>query len=362
MTIKSKLAILPYFVIGSIIYFQFSLQQMYDKKLAKKLDEFQPQKISISDENFSQLKNIEESFAKDEPEATDPEEDEELSFEKELTEDESDYDEEKRINRDGSNTPVATRFRDRRHLLETGCSSMTPLDLVLSWKPKPWFLVSEKPAIIGCAPPRTASKEWVHMFRELDHLPKPKDDTEERKEVVDFVENIPASEGDQLLVSTAATRFIVVRHPFARIFAIWNSLFRENNPDGDEIFKNYQIARYVRTKPPPGYKISFAELCQFVSEDAQAKADPLFKPLTALCDPCANPFDFVAKFETLSEDANWLLIRANSDLKFPIVLEDHQSWTSAWKQLKEKNHHVAQKLQQLYYWDFRLFGYSYTDL
>ena len=51
---------------------------------------------------------------------------------------------------------------------------MTPLDLVLSWKPKPWFLVSEKPAIIGCAPPRTASKEWVHMFRELDHLPKPK--------------------------------------------------------------------------------------------------------------------------------------------------------------------------------------------
>ena len=182
---------------------------------------------------------------------------------------------------------------------------MTPLDLVLSWKPKPWFLVSEKPAIIGCAPPRTASKEWVHMFRELDHLPKPKgfvsrfikisflapifsrfilkpkkDETEERKEVVDFVEHIPASEGDQLLVSTAATRFIVVRHPFARIFAIWNSLFRENHPDGDEIFKNYQIARYVRTKPPPGYKISFAELCQFVSEDAQAKADPLFKPLT----------------------------------------------------------------------------------
>lgn len=117
------------------------------------------------------------------------------------------------------------------------------------------------------------------IFREFILKPK-KDETEERKEVVDFVEHIPASEGDQLLVSTAATRFIVVRHPFARIFAIWNSLFRENHPDGDEIFKNYQIARYVRTKPPPGYKISFAELCQFVSEDAQAKADPLFKPLT----------------------------------------------------------------------------------
>ena len=113
-------------------------------------------------------------------------------------------------------------------------------------------------------------------------MKRKKDETEERKEVVDFVEHIPASEGDQLLVSSAATRFIVVRHPFARIFAIWNSLFRENHPDGELIFKNYQIARYVRTKPPPGYKISFVELCQFVSEDAQAKADPLFKPLTGL--------------------------------------------------------------------------------
>ena len=42
---------------------------------------------------------------------------------------------------------------------------------------------------------------------------------------------------------------------------------------------------------------------------------------SALCDPCANPFDFVAKFETLTEDANWLLERANSKLKFPAVKE-----------------------------------------
>ena len=37
------------------IHNKFSLQQMYDKKLAKKLDEFEPQKISISDSDFSPL-------------------------------------------------------------------------------------------------------------------------------------------------------------------------------------------------------------------------------------------------------------------------------------------------------------------
>ena len=55
---------------------------------------------------------------------------------------------------------------------------------------------------------------------------------EEVEEVREFVEHIPAAEGDQLLVSTAATRFIVVRHPFARIFAIWNSIFKRDSADG----------------------------------------------------------------------------------------------------------------------------------
>ena len=33
-------------------------------------------------------------------------------------------------------------------------------------------------------------------------------------------------------------------------------------------------------KPPVGYIISFKEFCLFISEDATARADPLFKPLT----------------------------------------------------------------------------------
>jgi len=82
--------------------------------------------------------------------------------------------------------------------------------------------------------------------------------------------------------------------------------------------------------------------------------------ISALCDPCANPFDFVAKFETLSEDANWLLERADSELKFPIVTEDHDGWRAEWATLEEADRRVAQKMQQLYYWDFRLFGYSKT--
>jgi hypothetical protein len=53
-----------------------------------------------------------------------------VSFEKEeLSDQEYSMEEEKRIFWDGSNSPIASRFRERRHLMETGCSSMTPLDL-----------------------------------------------------------------------------------------------------------------------------------------------------------------------------------------------------------------------------------------
>lgn len=369
MSIKGKLGRFLAIIVLWVLLFQLQeLRKSYDKKLEIKLSEkFNTTKI------VNQLrKNESEPLFEPEPEpeptipasttmsTTSTTTEEELSFEKEeLSDQEYSMEEEKRIFWDGSNSPIASRFRERRHLMETGCSSMTPLDLVLSWRPKPWFLVAENPGIIGCAPPRTASHEWIHMFRQLDKLPEA-NSTEEQKEVEEFVDHIPHQEGDSLLVSSAVTRFIVVRHPFGRLHAIWFSIFRNDNQEGKELFEKYSMSRYVRSDPDEGYFINFYDLCQFVSEDSQARTNPLFKPLTALCDPCSNPFDFVAKFETLTEDANWLLQRADSVLVFPSITENYDIWKNDWKKLEKKNSQVAQKLHQLYYWDFRLFGYDGT--
>ena len=96
----------------------------------------------------------------------------------------------------------------------------------------------------------------------------------------EFVGHIPLQEGDELLVSTAATRFLVVRQPFARLYAIWYSIFKSDNVEGVALFEKYSISRYVRSEPVSGYLINFYDLCLFVSEDAQARTNPLFKPLT----------------------------------------------------------------------------------
>ena len=247
MSIRSKLSIIPYFVVLSVVYFQFSLQQAYDRKLSRKLETFNTTQLQalVDDKVDRQRVDVVELAA-----AIEQPEDNELSFEKEesIPYEDDVVREADRISRDGSDSPIAVRFRERRHLLETGCSSMTPLDLVLAWRPKPWFLVSEKPGIVGCAPPRTASKEWIHMFRELDHLPATENTEEEREEVQEFVEHIPANEGDHLLVSTAATRFLVVRHPFARIYSVWKSFFKSGTKEGEELLEKYSIRRYIRTQ------------------------------------------------------------------------------------------------------------------
>lgn len=80
----------------------------------------------------------------------------------------------------------------------------------------------------------------------------------------------------------------------------------------------------------------------------------------------------MAKFETLTQDANWLLERAASNLTFPEHQEDTgtldsccdefqeilELWRAAWVEVLSSKKQVAQKLHQLYYWDFRLFGYK----
>lgn len=96
------------------------------------------------------------------------------------------------------------------------------------------------------------------------------------------MDHIPLSEGDSLLVSTAATRFLVVRHPFARLYAIWYSIFKKDNLEGQNLFEKYSISRYVRSEPVVGYLINFHDLCLFVSEDSQARTTPLFQPLTGI--------------------------------------------------------------------------------
>lgn len=287
-------------------------------------------------------------------------EDDSLSFEKEDPLNDpvvKHLQEERRALFDTSSSPIAARFRERRHLLETGCSSMTPLDLVLNWHPKPWYLVSESPPMIGCAPPRTGSHEWIHMFRQLDHLPDVQNATQEEQEVIDFAEKLPVGRGDGLLVSTAATRFLVVRHPFARLHAVWKALFSTVTDEGEKMFNKYSIGRYEHSQEDE-ILINFPDFCEFVADDSQARSEPLLRPLTGVCDPCSNPFDFVAKFETLTQDANWLLERAASNLTFPEHQEDTELWQEAWVEVLSSKKQVAQKLHQLYYWDFRLFGYK----
>ncbi|CAG5097402.1 Oidioi.mRNA.OKI2018_I69.XSR.g15061.t1.cds [Oikopleura dioica] len=170
----------------------------------------------------------------------------------------------------------------------------------------------------------------------------------EEQEVIDFAEKLPVRRGDGLLVSTAATRFLVVRHPFARLHAVWKALFSTVTDDGEKMFHKYSIGRYVHSQEDDEL-ITFPDFCEFVADDSQARS---------VCDPCSNPFDFVAKFETLTDDANWLLERAGSNLTFPHHQEDTEQWRSAWQKVVSNKKQASQKLHQLYYWDFRLFGYN----
>ena len=61
---------------------------------------------------------------------------------------------------------------------------------------------------------------------------------------------------------------------------MWDKFFSKFKAEGKALFDRYSMTRYVRTESVAGYLINFSDLCMFVSEDSQARQNPLFKPLT----------------------------------------------------------------------------------
>ena len=72
-----------------------------------------------------------------------------------------------------------------------------------------------------------------------------------------------------------------MRHPFARLHAVWKALFSTVTDDGEKMFNKYSIGRYVHSQEDDEL-ITFPDFCEFVADDSQARSEPLLRPLKGL--------------------------------------------------------------------------------
>ena len=105
-----------------------------------------------------------------------------------------------------------------------------------------------------------------------------------------------------------------VRDPIERLVSAYrNKIEHPNteNPTEQTIWDGIrttilQMYRAPTTELNPPYP-TFSEFIQFLSDSDLADMNEHYKPMTALCQPCAVQYDYVGNFATLRRDANRVL-------------------------------------------------------
>ncbi|XP_032654930.1 carbohydrate sulfotransferase 9 [Chelonoidis abingdonii] len=166
------------------------------------------------------------------------------------------------------------------------------------------------------------------------------------------------------------TKTIFVRDPMERLVSAFRDKFEHPNSYyhpvfGKAIIKKYRLnAREEALKTGSGVK--FKEFVQYLLDSQRPVGmDIHWEQISKLCYPCLINYDFIGKFETLEEDANYFLqlIGAPAELKFPNFKDRHSSdertnMEVVRQYLKLLSDTERQLTYDFYYLDYLMFNYT----
>ncbi|XP_049684348.1 carbohydrate sulfotransferase 9 isoform X2 [Accipiter gentilis] len=166
------------------------------------------------------------------------------------------------------------------------------------------------------------------------------------------------------------TKAIFVRDPMERLVSAFRDKFEHANSYYHPVFGKAIIKKYRHNANEEALKtgsgVKFKEFIQYLLDSHRPVGmDIHWEQVSKLCYPCLINYDFIGKFETLEEDANYFLqlVGAPAELKFPKFKDRHSSdeRTSAEvvrQYLKELSKEERQLTYDFYYLDYLMFNYT----
>ncbi|KAA0724387.1 Carbohydrate sulfotransferase 8 [Triplophysa tibetana] len=172
------------------------------------------------------------------------------------------------------------------------------------------------------------------------------------------------------------TKVIFPREPFERLVSAFRDKFENPESYYHTVFGKAIISRYRRNVTllalRTGSGVTFKEFIQYLLDvHRPVGMDIHWMPVAQLCSPCQLDYDFIGKFETMDEEANFLLrsFGAPSNLTFPSFKDrnPHAERTSSEimrRYFAQLNVRERQRVYDFYYMDYLLFNYSkpFNDL
>ncbi|XP_035257332.1 carbohydrate sulfotransferase 11 isoform X1 [Anguilla anguilla] len=164
-------------------------------------------------------------------------------------------------------------------------------------------------------------------------------------------------------------KFLFVREPFERLVSAYRNKFTlKYNTPFHRRFGTLIVRRYrpnaTQEALRSGADVRFAEFARYLADPATRRDGPLnehWAPVHSLCHPCHLRYDLVGKYETLEDDANYLLRLAGvaPRLRFPSFAKSTRTTD---QMAAAFFHNVSAQQQallyQLYRLDFLMFNYS----
>ncbi|XP_035387831.1 carbohydrate sulfotransferase 8 isoform X1 [Electrophorus electricus] len=166
------------------------------------------------------------------------------------------------------------------------------------------------------------------------------------------------------------TKVLFSREPFERLVSAFRDKFENPNSYYHSVFGKRIISRY-RKNPSrqalrTGAGVTFKEFIQYLLDVHRPVGMDIHWQLAAqLCSPCLIHYDFIGKFETMEEDANFLLrhIGAPTNLTLPSFKDRNPKAARTSSQITHKyfmqlSLKERQRTYDFYFMDYLLFNYS----
>lgn len=254
---------------------------------------------------------------------------------------------------------MASRQQERKRQVSAYCK--TAKKSTLQRRSLDHFIVDNKHRIVYCYIPKVASTTWKKTMAHLVGL-KSKSVHELRFKLLSSYSKAKARS-----ILQSYYKFLFVREPFERLLSAYRDKFtRKTN-----VWKKYakKVKRSVglrlgangSTIADNNGEITFQEFVTYLI-DVSSKGGRLnehWRHYESLCHPCNINFDFIGHYETLEDDAPFVLHETGVDqfVSFPPV-----HFTSTKDDLQRYYSKVPRediiRLQGIYRRDFEIFGYK----
>ncbi|XP_059191841.1 carbohydrate sulfotransferase 8-like [Centropristis striata] len=261
----------------------------------------------------------------------------------------------------------------RRRLLAEVCSKYQPGvgEQLVSQRQVSRVYVEDRSHLLYCEVPKVGCSNWKRVLMVLGGgATSTRDIPHDAAHYANHLRRLESYDragiAERLL---SYTKVLFVREPFERLVSAFRDKFESPNSYYHPVFGRPIISRYranaTRAALRTGAGVTFREFVQYLLDVRRPVGmDIHWEPVSQLCNPCLLRYNFIGKFESLKEEADFLLqsVGAPQNLTFPDFKDrnpraERTSSRITQKYFSQLNATERQKAFDFYYMDYLMFNY-----